>query len=86
VANINNMFDGCTDSLLINGLVNLGKNDIGDRIVTFKFIYNITSIENIINNLYDRKTADKSEITLVFERGITQEYIDIAKNKGWIIE
>ena len=92
VRDVEAMFYYCTSLTDIKGLLNLGMygNLIGTDTL-FKDCDNLThdSLLNIINNLYDRKTAGYSVLTLKLHANVSallsDEDIAIATDKGWAI-
>ena len=97
VVNAYGMFKDCTAVTTISGLKNFGKsiaryttNETACKEM-FKGCPNITrqSSINIFNNLYDRKAAGYSVLTLQFEPEViarlTSDDIAIATNKGWTV-
>lgn len=93
------MFTGCTSLKYLGGFKNLGAVmpidgiDVVNGTNTFiSDCCNLTyeSIMNVINNLYDRKRAGMSELSLKLHADafskLSNEDILIATNKGWILE
>ena len=93
------MFEGCTSLKYLGGFENLGAvttidgSDVVNGTDTFiSDCCNLTyeSIMNVINNLYDRKSAGMSELSLKLHADafskLSDEDILIAINKGWILE
>ena len=91
VRTISSMFSSCSKLTNLGGFLNLGK------VSNFTYALDLSvstlltkeSIMNVINNLYDRKTAGHSVATLKFGSTnlakISDEEKAIATNKGWTL-
>jgi hypothetical protein len=89
-----NIFSSSGPSLLtdLGGFEDLGKVSSFDKPTYFlKYCPNLTkeSVMNVIDNLYDRKTAGYSVVTLPFHTNslnlLSDEEKAIATNKGWTL-
>lgn len=91
VTNTTRMFASCESLDQIYGLIDLGKQPELTTTNMFGGCNNLThdSIMNIINNLYDRKTAGYSVVDLPLGEEnlnrISDEEKSIAINKGWTL-
>lgn len=96
VTNISGMFINCSSLTDVGGFKNLGMQPTlittdmfgNDNLGRARYLTH-DSIMNIINNLYDRKSAGYSVVTLPFSSAnlgrISDEEKAIATNKGWIL-
>ena len=92
VKTVGSMISGCTKLTDLGGFVNYGKINAVDNTFDISASSNLThdAIMNVINNLYDRKTAGFTAVkTIKFGSTnlakITDEEKAIATNKGWTL-
>ena len=91
VTNTTRMFASCMSLVDVGGLTDLGKQPELTTTNMFSLCDSLThdSIMNIINNLYDRKTAGYSVVDLPLGEEnlnrISDEEKSIAINKGWTL-
>lgn len=91
--NVSEMFgEGCVSITNIGGFIGLGKEKdlVGtNTMFDWKDEVDLSRDQalNIINNLYDRTTANYSVLEIYIpSRNITEDDIAVATNKGWIVD
>jgi hypothetical protein len=90
IKDVSYLFNGCVSLKSFSGIKNFGA--VSDLQNTLNFsscqLLSDTSINSIINNLYDRASAGYSIRNITFHKyaDISEDTIALATNKGWSVQ